>query len=1843
MAGIFANIDSDISKLNQLKAKIEEVKKALTSINVKVDIDIAKGMEEQLKNLTTQYDALVQKVSQAEGKVIASTQRINQAAEKIIKAQEQLAKATGTQPQAGNVAGASTQANQAQTASVQAQAKAYDELATEIDEVMGTRSQNIRRMVEEQNAIRLINAEIKELTKYQGDNASFSSGQQKRLEQLNASLLQHKTALAELRQSLNNSFKLDNAAATSMNALSQSLGRMRMAYRELTEEERNSPFGKELLASIQQADAKIKQLDATIGNHQRNVGNYASGWNGLNMSIQQIGRELPSLAMGINTFFLAISNNLPILTDEIARARKEYNALKAAGQAATPVWKQVVSSLVSWQTALTVGITLLTVYGKDIIAWVGNLFKAKDGTAELEAATKRLNTAVSQVYGSISEEMRNLRSLNDALQNAKRGTDEWESIRQKIVAGYSKYLPSIDSEIEKTGTLAGSYDRLAESIQRAAAARGFEKYRAEEDEKYFEERNKQLQRVYDAFIDQLGNDDGLKQYQKWLRLLDSGEGLSRRQQGEFGQIDVGWGLGNANSVLFELRKAQEAHDKALERYREIFNMSEGAETALPPDSIKAMRESLSARREALEQLSVESEEYAKLKAEIEEDEQRLSKITQSGNTVSQSKSIAQLKSYLDQLAQLRQDNEDRQVDLMQDGTEKELAEIDLRYRRIREKVQELEKELSERQGGSLTQEQSIQFGIAYAGIDRLEQRDKDKIQSSAIQEKMEKEREAMDEYLKEYGTYQEKRLAITREYERKIAEADTEGEKRTLGKQMKEALADLDIEALKTTSAISQLFGDMTDKTLKELERINEEGSAALEFLKGGQWDEQKGIRFGIDKEQFDTISQSPEKLKAISDALDRNREAAEQLRPAYEKVADGLRDLFNAGSDSKKLTQALADIQEGLNECLQAASFLSDAFAGLGDAFGSKALGSIAEGINIAVDSLNSAMKGMQSGAQIGSMFGGVGGAVGSAVGGAVGLFTGIANAIARIHDKKNERRIQRLQDQIDVLTDSYSELGRAVEDAYSKDASGLIEDQNKLLEQQKVLIQQQIKEEEDKKKTDDGRIEQWKQQLEEIDQTIADNKEKAVDAIFGEDLQSAIENFAAAYTEAWASGEDRAESAKDFVRDMMRSMVTESIKGALESSKAIESIRKMMKQFYEDDYLSTLEKALLETAVTNLANNLDEEFGWAADLFKDEEEGATAEEEHEKQIEELQKAYDQLSDAVNKAYSTDKVKALSQQESNLRQQIEATRKAMDEESSANGTGTEWYGELQDQYQELSQQLSDLKEQKIDAIFGEDIQSAIESFVSAYTEALSQGDTSQVSKDFVEGMVQSMVTESMKMDASPVMEQVRQKLVEAWQDGVVTAEEQADVQAVIDRLNQQLADKYQWAEGLFKEEEAQPERTNEIQGLEGLKDAYDRLSDSIARTYSSEKARLLKEQNDLLRQQKTLLEQAIAAEQALGEEANADFIDEWGNQLEEVNQQIQDNKEAQLDAIFGQDTQTAISNLADALIDAWSSGEDRAKTSKEFVNSLIRSMAAEAMKMDISPVMEQLRDQLGGMFADGIISADESGVIQSMVDGLASQLEEQYSWLDQFLEQAEDTAEEVQETFSGITFDNMRDNFVSQLADMSTSYEDMCADMEDQLRQSILQGFLKSKYQGAIQSLLNTWDMYGASGGNIDPDEIEALRQQYKELISAMIQDREDLAQQFGWEQFQQEASRGSYEIASQESVDEQNGRLTAMYESDLRRESIQTAILNAIGGYKGQPANPTVEYTPITEMRQPSKELSARLDNMGDIGTDIRDILANSYLELQQINENTGEIVKPIKQMQQDIAEVKRNTAKL
>ncbi|WP_368148265.1 hypothetical protein [Bacteroides cellulosilyticus] len=462
MAGIISNVDSDVQKLRKLKNEIENVKKALKGINITVDVDIAKGLQSQLTSLIGQYDTLVDKIAVAEGKIMLSVSRINKATEKIVQAQEKVSKPVDIPAQTGNV---NTQTNTAETASIQAQAKAYDDLRTEINDILGTRDANVKRMVEEMNTIRLINAEIKKITKSQGESSSLSSTQQRRLEQLNNSLLTHKTALSEVRQTLNNNVKLDNAAATSMNGLSQSLSRMKMTYRELTEEERKSPFGKELLESINQADTKMKELDATIGNHQRNVGNYGKQWNGLSMSIQQLGRELPSLAYGPKVFFSAISNNLPILADEIRRARTEYELLKKSGQSATPVWKQAVSSLFSWQSALTVGITLLTLYGDKVVDWVTGLFKAKEVIKELLSAEQEMALARKKAISDSTKERAELDLLYNKLKGTFLSTKERTAAVDEWMKKYPQYSNIMNGELVSLGKLESAYQSLSEVSQ----------------------------------------------------------------------------------------------------------------------------------------------------------------------------------------------------------------------------------------------------------------------------------------------------------------------------------------------------------------------------------------------------------------------------------------------------------------------------------------------------------------------------------------------------------------------------------------------------------------------------------------------------------------------------------------------------------------------------------------------------------------------------------------------------------------------------------------------------------------------------------------------------------------------------------------------------------------------------------------------------------------------------------------------------------------------------------------------------------------------------------------------------------------------------------------------------------------------------------------------------------------------------------------------------------------------------------------------------------------------------------------------------------------------------------
>lgn len=838
MAGIFSDVSTDIQKLRQLKAEIENVKKSLKGIDVNVNVDIAKGMEAQLQSLMKQYDTLVKKVSEAEGKIIISTKRINDASEKIIKAQEQLSKAAGmnTQPSNGN---ADVSLNNMGTTSVRAQAKAYNELAEEIDSVMGTRSQNIKRMIDEQNAIRLINEEIKRLTKLQIGNSTLTSTQQKRLEQLNNSLLTHKAALSEVRQTLMNNVRLDNAATTSMNGLSQSLSRMRIAYRELTEEERNSPFGKELLASIQQADAKIKELDATIGNHQRNVGNYAKGYNGLNMSVQQIVRELPSAAMGLNTFFLAISNNLPILTDEIKRAKTANEELKTSGQSTIPIWKQLVTSFFSWQSAMMIGITLLTVYGKDISNWVAEMFKSKDALKDVRKAQEEFNAYISK----LNEDWRNsvATAAGENIAAYQRLAREYNALGDNMNAK-KKFITdnqdafhelgfSVNGVTDAENLFVRNTDAVVNALVARAKAAAYEQEITDATQRYIKQTE-----YNNSTVSGGGYYKTIHAGQNWTSTGIVPEELRNLKKGVdyttiSSQTVVSFTLTAAGAARINAQRSREAADRLKKNNEEAKRQLDSVVSR----ATEGIRQQTDAEQAVYNSLGIKS--YAPQSSSTNDKKKTISEISLSENllnlqrkqAIERAKEAEELENQVEQARiNAMADGSDKIIAQREYDNKKELEAIDrAKEEYIQKEIQrqkeifDAREELKAKQNPKYKRRSfdSSNVMVDSSSYDLL----KEYTEKSQIQNEINAQRDALNEYLKNYGTYQQKRLAISQEYSDKINKAQSEGERLSLQASMDDALSKLDFEQIKGNMNWEDVFGNLGDMTISQLERIRQQ------------------------------------------------------------------------------------------------------------------------------------------------------------------------------------------------------------------------------------------------------------------------------------------------------------------------------------------------------------------------------------------------------------------------------------------------------------------------------------------------------------------------------------------------------------------------------------------------------------------------------------------------------------------------------------------------------------------------------------------------------------------------------------------------------------------------------------------------------------------------------------------------------------------------------------------------------------------------------------------------------------------------------------------------------------
>lgn len=446
---------SILEKLNKTQERMESIQtKQLTVLR---QISQQFNSMSSLQKLNILFEQFSKNVKNASDMLAGLSSFSNQ----VASAQENAAKSTQTASDTINQASAQLQAANMNYASIIDTVQAYDSEVTKLT----------ADTIANKEAMKKILSDIREL------NKSYKAGEITLTEYINQSSLlkqRHAELIAQNQQYsalIKNHSTYIISASGSYNEMNAAMLELQKRYKALSEADRESSVGKNLISQANSLNNKLKEIDAQFGNYQRNVGNYASSWNGLNVQTQQLLRELPSLTMSFNQFFLAISNNLPMFADELRRANEEFKRMKAEGLTAIPVWKQLLGSIFSWQSALVIGITLLSAYGSEIAKWIGSLFKAEKAANEVASAETNLANARRKGISDSMKERTELEFLYKATQDTSRSMEERNAAVEELQKKYPSYFGNMSKEYILLGKANDEYIKLSKSIIETATAK----------------------------------------------------------------------------------------------------------------------------------------------------------------------------------------------------------------------------------------------------------------------------------------------------------------------------------------------------------------------------------------------------------------------------------------------------------------------------------------------------------------------------------------------------------------------------------------------------------------------------------------------------------------------------------------------------------------------------------------------------------------------------------------------------------------------------------------------------------------------------------------------------------------------------------------------------------------------------------------------------------------------------------------------------------------------------------------------------------------------------------------------------------------------------------------------------------------------------------------------------------------------------------------------------------------------------------------------------------------------------------------------------------------------------
>lgn len=676
-----------------------------------------------------------------------------------------------------------------------------------------------------------------------------------------------------------------------------------------------------LKSKIKELQEQLRQLDETAENTDTvPTGATQAGrqYNGLHMSVQQIARELPAATMGLNMFFLAISNNLPVLTDEIKRAKVANEELKASGQSTVPVWRQLISSIFSWQTALMVAITVLSMYGKDIVSWVGSLFKSKDALEETRREQERLNKSMADARTSAAKETAGLRVLYAMTQNANASMRDRTAAVKELQSQYPAYFGSLSQEAILAGNASAAYRQLTQDIMSAAYARAYQKRLEDLASKNVDElRGSQADYNYMS--------RSKKAYDDAVAYMNSAQGKADRNQYAFSKTDAHTRAQSGVAIDPEAIERYEKYAKVIDdfetrrerwqRHNENYKRNEATMQSYEDEILK--------RQSAVEK-TTQGASYEQDRKEAEREAERRAKEEESLG-----KERLKAREDLDKdLLALQRQNQDDETALMQDGTQKKLAEIDNDYK---QRIAEIDRQETE------FRKKNKEAGLAGLGADGLTDEQADALQKARdnaakeqehkTQEVYASEARAMRNYLKEYGTYQQQKLAIAEEYAEKIRNAQNEGERLSLVAGRDRALQQVEINAVRQQVDWGGVFGDFgtmfKDQLQPTIDRLRR--MAQSDTFRQSSLEEQQILYSLIEKLErsgtawdSDIFKRVSDDLSAYQEAMGRYSKAVDAARAAEENLVKAEKELETARNENRG-EEGIRSAQENVDKAHEA------------------------------------------------------------------------------------------------------------------------------------------------------------------------------------------------------------------------------------------------------------------------------------------------------------------------------------------------------------------------------------------------------------------------------------------------------------------------------------------------------------------------------------------------------------------------------------------------------------------------------------------------------------------------------------------------------------------------------------------------------------------------------------------------------------------------------------------------------------------------------------------------------------------------------------------------------------